>query len=220
MRIGIIGAGFIGRAVAQLVIAAGHEAMLSNSRGPQTMSSILSGIRGSQVGTIEEAAQFGDVVLVAIPLAHYRSLPARLLEGKTVLDANNYYPGRDGHIAALDRFETTTSRLLAEHLPDANVVKVFNAILAQDLVQDARPAAAPDRRALPIAADDPVAEALVIKLLDEIGFDAVDAGSLDESWRFERAKPAYCIPLDKEGLKAALAAAEREVELPDGSWRR
>ena len=138
----------------------------------------------------------------------------------SVLDANNYYPERDGHIAALDRFETTTSRLLAEHLPHSSVVKVFNAILAQDLVQDARPKAAPDRRALPIAADDPAAKALVIKLLDEIGFDAVDAGSLDESWRFERAKPAYCIPLDKEGLKVALAAAHRQVELPEGSWRR
>ncbi len=124
------------------------------------------------------------------------------------------------YIAALDRFETTTSRLLAEHLPHSSVVKAFNAILAQDLVQDARPKAAPDRRALPIAADDPAAKALVIKLLDEIGFDAVDAGSLDESWRFERAKPAYCIPLDKEGLKVALAAAHRQVELPEGSWRR
>lgn len=220
MRIGIIGAGFIGRAVAQLVIAAGHEAMLSNSRGPQTMSSVLSGIPGSQVGTVEDAAQFGEVVLVAIPLEHYRSVPAKWLEGKTVLDANNYYPERDGHIAALDRFETTTSRLLAEHLPHSSVVKVFNAILAQDLVQDARPKAAPDRRALPIAADDPAAKALVITLLDEIGFDAADAGSLDESWRFERAKPAYCKPLDKEGLKVALAAAHRQVELPEGSWRR
>ncbi|MFJ2685041.1 NADPH-dependent F420 reductase [Pseudomonas sp. NPDC087342] len=219
MRIGIIGAGFIGRAVAQLVIAAGHEAMLSNSRGPQTLSSVLSGIRGSQVGTVEEAAQFGEVVLVAIPLEHYRSLPARLLEGKTVLDANNYYPARDGHIDALDRFETTTSRLLAEHLPHSSVVKVFNAILAQDLLQDGRAKAAPDRRALPVAADDPVAKALVIQLLDEIGFDAVDAGGLDESWRFERAKPAYCIALDKTGLKAALAAAERQVEMPEGSWR-
>jgi predicted dinucleotide-binding enzyme len=220
MRIGIIGAGFIGRAVAQLVIAVGHEAMLSNSRGPQTMSSVLSGIPGSQVGTVEDAAQFGEVVLVAIPLEHYRSVPAKWLEGKVVLDANNYYPERDGHIAALDRFETTTSRLLAEHLPHSRVVKVFNAILAQDLVQHSRPIAAPDRRALPIAADDPAAKELVIKLLDEIGFDAVDAGSLDESWRFERAKPAYCLPLDKEGLKVALAAAHRQVELPDGSWRR
>ncbi len=219
MRIGIIGAGFIGRAVAQLAIAAGHEAMLSNSRGPQSLTSVTSGIPGSQVGTVEQAAGFGDVVLVAIPFEHYQSVPAQWLEGKVVLDANNYYPQRDGRIAALDRFETTTSRLLAEHLPHSSVVKVFNAILARDLERDSRPAAAPDRRALPVAADDPVAKALVIQFLDEIGFDAVDAGGLDESWRFERAKPAYCISLDKAGLKAALAAAQRDVELPDGSWR-
>ncbi|HEX8544488.1 MAG TPA: NAD(P)-binding domain-containing protein [Pseudomonas sp.] len=219
MRIGIIGAGFIGRAVAQLVIAAGHEAMLSNSRGPQTLSSVIRDIPGSQAGTIEDAANFGEVVLVAIPFEHYRSIPADWLNGKIVLDANNYYPDRDGHIAALDRFETTTSRLLAEHLPDSRVVKVFNAILADDLLQHSRPKAAADRRALPVAADDPAAKTLVIKLLDDLGFDSVDAGSLDESWRFERAKPAYCIPLDKEGLKVALAAAQRQVELPHGSWR-
>ncbi|MBM0283476.1 NAD(P)-binding domain-containing protein [Pseudomonas chlororaphis] len=219
MRIGIIGAGFIGRAVAQLALAAGHEVMLSNSRGPQTMSSVASGIRGSRIGSVEDAVQFGELVLVAIPLAHYRSLPAALLAGKTVLDANNYYPSRDGHIEALDRFETTTSQLLAEHLKGARVVKVFNAILAQDLLTDARPSGAPDRRALPIAGDDPQAKAQVVQLLDELGFDTVDGGGLADSWRFERAKPAYCIPLDKPGLRAALAQAQREVELPEGSWR-
>lgn len=214
MKIGVIGAGFIGRAVAQLALDAGHEVLLSNSRGPQTMSSVLSGILGVQVGTSEEAARFGDVVLVAIPLEHYRSVPAHWLEGKTVMDANNYYPERDGHIPELDRFETTTSRLLAEHLPHSHVVKVFNAIFAPDLTEDARPHGAAGRRALPVAADDAAAKAQVITLLDELGFDAVDAGALDESWRFERAKPAYCVPLDQAGLKAALAAAERRVELP------
>ncbi|WP_369300605.1 NADPH-dependent F420 reductase [Pseudomonas sp. N2-5-1-1] len=214
MKIGVIGAGFIGRAVAQLALAAGHEVMLSNSRGPQTMSSVLSGLLGVEVGSAEDAARFGDVVLVAIPFEHYRSVPAQWLEGKTVLDANNYYPNRDGHIAVLDRFETTTSRLLAEHLPHSHVVKVFNAIFAPDLTQDARPHGVPARRALPVAADDAAAKAQVIKLLDELGFDAVDAGGLDESWRFERAKPAYCVPLDQAGLTAALAAAERTVELP------
>lgn len=214
MKIGVIGAGFIGRAVAQLALAAGHEVMLSNSRGPQTMSSVLSGIWGVQVGSAEDAAQFGDVVLVAIPLAHYRSVPVQELEGKTVMDANNYYPERDGHIPELDRFETTTSRLLADHLPRSHVVKVFNAIFAPDLTQDARPHGAPERRALPVAADDVAAKAQVIQLLDELGFDAVDAGGLDESWRFERAKPAYCVALDQAGLKAALAAAQRTVEVP------
>jgi len=220
MRIGIIGAGFIGRAVAQLALKAGHSVMLSNSRGPQTMSSVLSGISGCEVGTAEAAARFGDVVLVAIPFEHYPSIPPAWLAGKTLWDANNYYPDRDGHIAALDRFETTTSRLLAEHFAEAKVVKVFNAILAQDLLQDGRPKGAPDRRALPIAADDPQAKAQVIEFLDQVGFDVVDGGGLDQSWRFERAKPAYCAPLDQQGLGLALAAAEREVELPLGSWRR
>lgn len=220
MKIGVIGAGFIGRAVAQLALAAGHAVMLSNSRGPQTMSSVRSGIPGVQVGSAQDAAQFGDVVLVAIPLEHYRSVPAQWLAGKTLLDANNYYPDRDGHIPALDRFETTTSRLLAEHFADSKVVKVFNAIFASDINRDARPHGAPDRRALPVAADDATAKAYVIALLDELGFDAVDAGTLDESWRFERAKPAYCVPLDKAGLKDALAAAERTVELPPAERAR
>lgn len=219
MRIGIIGAGFIGQAVAQLVIAAGHEAMLSNSRGPQTLKDVLVEIPGAQIGTLEDASAFGDVVLVAVPFNHYPTLPAEWFAGKTVLDANNYYPDRDGPIPALDAFETTTSRLLAEHLPGALVVKVFNAILADDLIRDARPSSAPDRRALPVAADDPGAKALAIRLLDEVGFDAVDAGNLDESWRFERAKPAYCIPLNKAALKTALAKAARHIELPHGSWR-
>lgn len=214
MKIGVIGAGFIARAVAQLALAAGHEVMLSNSRGPHTMSSVVSGILGVQVGSADDAAQFGEVVLVAIPLEHYRSVPAQWLHGKTVMDANNYYPDRDGHIPQLDRFESTTSRLLADHLPHSQVVKVFNAIFAPDLTLDARPHGAADRRSLPVAADDVAAKAVVIKLLDELGFDAVDAGGLDESWRFERAKPAYCVALNQTGLKEALAAAERTVELP------
>jgi hypothetical protein len=220
MRIGIIGAGFIGRAVAQRVLAAGHEAMLSNSRGPQTLTRVAASISGSHVGTVEQAVAFGDVVVVAIPFSHYRDLPADLLAGKVVLDANNYYPDRDGYIAELDRFETTTSQLLAAHLPGSRVVKVFNAILAQDLLDDGRPAGTPDRRALPIASEDQEAKSLVAHLLDEIGFDSVDGGSLKESWRFERAKPAYCIPLNKDELKVALAAARRDIELPHGSWRR
>lgn len=214
MNIGVIGAGFIGRAVAQLALAAGHEVMLSNSRGPQSMSSVLSGILGVQVGSTEEAARFGDVVLVAIPFGHYRSISPQWLEGKTVMDANNYYPNRDGHFPVLDRFETTTSRLLADHLPQAHVVKVFNAIFAPELTQDARPHGTTNRRALPVAADDAAAKAQVIRLLDELGFDAADAGGIDESWRFERAKPAYCVPFDQAGLTTALAAAERTVELP------
>lgn len=219
MKIGIIGAGYIGRAVAQILLQARQEVMLSNSRGPKTLTSVAAGIRGSQIGTLEQAAEFGDMVLVAIPLEHYRSLPAELLKGKIVLDANNYYPDRDGHIPALDQHETTTSRLLAEHLTQSTVVKAFNAILAADLLTDGHPSGADDRRALPIASDDPAATQKVANLLDQLGFDVVDAGGLNDSWRFERAKPAYCVRLNIQGLKQALAEAQRDVEVEHGSWR-
>jgi predicted dinucleotide-binding enzyme len=116
MRIGIIGAGFIGRAVARLGVMHGHEVMASNSRGPETLASMVSGI-GCRIGTVEEATAFGEVVVLAIPLNSYRSVPVAPLVGKVVLDANNYYPERDGRIADLDARKTTTSEMLARHLP-------------------------------------------------------------------------------------------------------
>lgn len=145
MRIGIIGAGFIGRAVARLGVAAGHEVMVS-SRGPRSLGSVPSGI-GCQVGAVEEAIAFGEVVVVAIPLMHYRTIPAAPLAGKVVLDANNYYPERDGHMRELDARETTTSEMLARHLPESRVVKAFNAILAVDLGKGGQPVASGKRRA-------------------------------------------------------------------------
>lgn len=219
MRIGIIGAGFIGRAVAQLGIAAGCKVMVSNSRGAETLQELAQEV-GCEVGSVEQAAGFGDVVVIAIPLKNISSLRAEMLAGKVVLDANNYYPERDGRIAELDARTTTTSELLARQLPGARIVKAFNAILARDLVRDARPVGTPQRRALPIAGDDAAAKAIATEVLDRLGYDVVDAGPLSEGWRFERAKPAYCIPFDRAGLGAALARAERDVELPHGSWRR
>ncbi len=219
MKIGIIGAGFIGRTLAWLGVQHGYEAMVSNSRGPQTLISTACAIH-VQIGTVEEAAAFGDIVVVAIPFHARASLPAAALAGKIVVDAMNYYPDRDGAIPELDRRETTTSAMVAALLPGARVVKAFNAILANDLETGGRPTGVPDRRALPIAADDAGAKAAVTAFQEQIGFDAVDAGGLEESWRFERAKPAYCVPFDNAGLKQALAAAERNVDVPEGSWRR
>ena len=218
LKVGVIGAGFIGRALATLAVQAGHAVMISNSRDPRTLGSTAVAI-GCQVGSAQQAAAFGDVVVIAIPFHAITSIPAPPLAGKVVVDANNYYPQRDGPVEALDRHHTTTSEMLAEHLPGARVVKAFNAILQADLLKDGRPNGAPARRALPIAGDDADAKTVVAGLLDEFGYDAVDAGRLTDSWRFERAKPAYCIPLDADGLKQALAAAERTVELPHGSWR-
>ena len=164
--------------------------------------------------------EFGDVVLLAIPFHAIRSLDPRLFHGKVVLDANNYYPDRDGAIPELDARQETTSGLVARHLEGAKVVKFFNAILQEDILPDARPRGSADRRALPLAGDDAQAKRLASELVDQFGYDPVDAGSLADSWRFERAMPAYCKRLNVQQLIAALDAAQRGVEVPHGSWRR
>ncbi len=219
MKIGIIGAGFIGRALATLAVKSGHEVMISNSRHPRTLGSTGVAI-GCQIGTARQAAEFGDVVFIAIPLFAYKEIPVSPLVGKIVVDANNYYPQRDGDIEELTSNASTTSELLAQHLAGAKVVKAFNAILQGDLEKDGLPSGTANRRALPIAGDDAQAKKIVTGLIDAFGFDVVDAGVLSEGWRFQRAKPAYCMPLDTAGLKQALAVAEKHVEVPHGSWRR
>lgn len=219
MRVGIIGAGLIGQAVARLAIAAGHAAMLSNSRGAESLAALARAI-GCAAGSVEQAAAFAELAVIAIPLKHYRTIPAAPLAGKIVLDANNYFPERDGRIAVLDQRQATTSGMLQEHLSGSKVVKAFNAILEKHLEADGRPPGTPGRRALPIAGDDAAAKQGAARLIDEFGFDVVDAGGLAESWRFERAKPAFCFPFDSTGLRRALAAAERAVDIEEGSWRR
>jgi predicted dinucleotide-binding enzyme len=218
LRIGIIGAGNIGQALARLAVAHGHSATLSNSRGPETLRDVVAEI-GCQAAAVIDVPSSSDVVVLTVPLAAAFELSPQVLEGRNVIDTNNYYPDRDGRIDVLDQRETTTSQMIAAHFPGATIVKAFNAILAKDLLD---PVALPNgaRRALPIAGDDAAAKETVAALQADFGYDTIDAGPLADSWRFERAKPAYCIPLDKAGLTSALAAAERGKELPDGSWRR
>lgn len=208
MKIGIVGAGFIARAVATAAIRAGHEVMVSNTRSPDTLFS-LTGTIGCKAGTPHDAAAFGDIVLIAIPLKHYLSVPVEALAGKVVLDANNYYPERDGHIDELDRSAITTSEMVARHLPQSRLVKVFNAIAAGDIDKQGVLAGSDRRRALPLAGDDPAAKVIVGELLGQFGFEAVDAGPLAEGWRFQKDTPAYCVPLDAAQLRAALGAAKR-----------
>lgn len=205
MKIGIIGAGFVGRAISKLALKAGHQVMLSNSRDPKTLFT-LTRTTQCQAGTPQQAAEFGDIVVIAIPLEAYRSVPAAPLVGKVVIDANNYYPDRDGRIPELDQHQTTTSEMLAKHLPESRIIKAFNAIRMDDLLNDGLPASAAERRALPIAGDDAQGKAIVTALLDEFGFDVVDAGGLVEGWRFEAGTPVYCVPLNQEQLKAGLQA--------------
>lgn len=208
MKIGIIGAGFVGRALAKLAIEAGHEVMLSNSRGPQTLFSLKS-MLGCEIGTAAEAVMFGDMVVIAVPLTAIGQLPADLLAGKAVIDAVNYYPERDGQVIELDDHSTTTSEYLGSFLPGAKITKAFNAIRMTDLENDGLPADNPLRRALPLAGDFPEIKAVVSALYEQFGFDTVDAGALAEGWRFQRGMPSYCVTMTKSELTAALEGATR-----------
>jgi len=219
MKIGMIGAGFIAQALALRCLQNGHAVMLSNSRGPETLATTVAGL-GCLAGTVQEAADFGDAVVLTIPFHCYRAAPIEHLAGKIVMDTCNYYPNRDGSMAALDNRLTTTSEMVAEHLVKSKVVKAFNAILAKDLEADVQIPGFSGRRALPIAGHDIDAKNMVASLHQQFGFDVVDVGELSESWRFERAKPAYCFPLSKTDLLQKLAAAQRNSELAEGSWRR
>lgn len=208
--IGLIGAGSIGSQVARLAVANGHDVVLSNSRGPETLSALVKELGPrARAGTALEAAKAGDIVVVTIPLRNYRQVPAEPLAGKIVIDTNNYYPSRDGHIPELDDESTTTSELLQAHLPRSKVVKAFNHIHAAELTTDGRPAGTKNRRALVIAGDDPEAKETVAHLLDQFGFDTVDAGPLEEGWRIQRDTPGYGPRRNADELRRDLAAARR-----------
>jgi 8-hydroxy-5-deazaflavin:NADPH oxidoreductase len=193
--VGIIGSGMIGGTVARLSVAAGHHVVLSNSRGPETLEELVAELVPlASAGTAEQAAEAGELVVVSVPVKAFSDIPAKPLAGKPVLDTGNYYPQRDGHIAELDTGALTSSGLLQRCLPDAQVVKVFNNILFKHLASLARPHGAEDRSALPIAGDSAAAKAAVTAFLDSIGYDAVDAGSLADSWRQEPGTPVYGTP--------------------------
>jgi 8-hydroxy-5-deazaflavin:NADPH oxidoreductase len=219
--LGLIGSGRIGGTVAKLAVDAGLDVVLSNSRGPETLADLCAEL-GPQARAAhgDECAVAGDLVLVSVPLLAYPSLPAASLVGKTVLDTGNYYPQRDGQIAALDARSLTDSEYLARHLPGARVVKVFNNIFFKHLQHLARPADAADRTYLPVAADDAGAKLSVVAFLDSIGYGAVDDGSLAESWRQQPGTPVYGTPYGEfenekgtpagaDVIRAALSAATR-----------
>jgi predicted dinucleotide-binding enzyme len=166
----------------------------------------------ARAATVAEAAAAGDLVIVSIPLKHYRSVPVQPLAGKVVIDTNNYYPQRDGHIPELDNESTTTSELLQAHLPASKVVKAFNHIYAAELTTHGQPAGSQNRRALVIAGDDRDAKAVVTHLLDQFGFDSVDAGPLAEGWRIQRDTPGYGPRRNAEELRRDLAAATRYAQ--------
>jgi len=193
--VGIIGSGMIGGTVARLSVAAGHRVVLSNSRGPETLQELVAELGPlATAATAGQAAEAGDLVVVSVPVKAFADIPAKPLAGKPVLDTGNYYPQRDGQVEELDTGALTSSGLLQRYLGQAQVVKVFNNIFFKHLLSLARPSGAADRTALPIAGDDQAAKAAVTAYLDSIGYDAVDAGPLAESWRQEPGTPAYGTP--------------------------
>ena len=206
--IGLIGSGHIGQAIAKQAVAHGYDVVLSNSRGPETLADLVAELGDrATAGTAEEAAASGDVVVVTVPFKAYADVPVEPLAGKVVIDTNNYYFERDGHYPEIDEGRTTPSELLADHLGSARVVKVFNAIQAAQIGTAATPAGTPNRRALPIAGDDAEAKQIVSDLVEEFGFDVVDAGPLAEGKRFDRDQPAYGAELPADALVEALAQA-------------
>ena len=182
MKIGIIGSGKIGATAARLFVQAGNEVALSNSRNGEGLQELISQLHGkAKATTIEEAARFGDVVLVAIPFGKFRTLPSDAFKGKIVIDAGNYYPNRDGKFSELDNNKTTSSELMSSHLKGARLVKAFNTIWFQHLaIQGNTKLPLEDRRAIFIAGDDSQAKETVARLVEDIGFAAVDSGFLHE----------------------------------------
>ena len=208
--IGLIGAGHIGSQLARLAVQQGDDVVVSNSRGPETLEDLVRELGPrARAGTVAQAAEAGDIVVVTIPLKSIGDVPAAPLAGKIVIDTNNYYPQRDGHISELDREQTTTAELLQRHLPSSKVVKAFNHIYAAELTTHGQPAGTPNRRALAIAGNDAEARTVVAQLIDQFGFDVVDMGGLAESWRIQRDTPGYGPRRTAEELRRDLAAAQR-----------
>lgn len=219
--LGIIGTGQIGSTVARLAVAAGHTIVLSNSRGPETLADMVAEL-GTQASTATSAgaAAASDLVVVAVPVNAFPSLPAAALAGKTVIDTCNYGPERDGPVPELDDTTLTSSQLLQQSLPDAVIVKAFNTIFFKHLLALARPAGAPDRSFLPIAGDAAEANAAVTEFIESIGYAVVDTGQLADSWRQETSTPVWGSPYgpysdeqgrpaDESTIRAALASAQR-----------
>ncbi|HZU26154.1 MAG TPA: NADPH-dependent F420 reductase [Bryobacteraceae bacterium] len=212
MKIGVIGAGNIGGALTRRFTQLGHEVFVANSRGPESLAD-LAKETGAKPVTAQEAARAGEVVVVTIPEAKIPALPKDLFAGVpddvVVIDTGNYYPrNRDGRIAGIEA-GVTESRWVSQQL-GRPVIKTFNNIYAQHLQERGKPKGSPGRIALPVAGDDPKAKAVVMRLVDELGFDPVDAGGLDESWRQQPGTPVYAADFDADGVRRALAAATPE----------
>jgi predicted dinucleotide-binding enzyme len=211
MKIGIIGAGHIGGTLTRRLTALGHQVSVANSRGPQTLTD-LARETGATPVTSSEAARGNDLVIIAIPEGRVPELPEDLFAGVpddvAVVETGNYYPQRDGRIAEIE--DGMPESRWVERQVGRPVIKAFNNIYARDLMEAGKPAGSPGRIALPVAGDDAAAKGKVLQLIDELGFDGVDAGGLDESWRQQPGTPVYATNLDADGVRRALAEASPE----------
>ena len=211
MRIGIIGAGNIGGTLTRRLTALGHQVSVANSKGPESLAD-LARKTGAKAVTAKEAARAGEIVVVTIPEGKVRNLAKDLFAGVpasvVVVDTGNYYPQRDGRIEEIEA-GTPESAWVSQQI-GRPVIKAFNNIYAKDLMENGRPPGAPNRIALPVAGDDANAKQTVMQLIDELGFDPVDAGALAESWRQQPGSPVYTTNLPAAGVRRALAEAKSE----------
>jgi predicted dinucleotide-binding enzyme len=208
--IGFIGSGHIGSSVARAAIGSGYDVVMSNSRGPETLTELIDDLGPhARAATVTEAAEAGDFVVVTVPMGAIPSIPVEPLAGKIVIDTNNYYFERDGRMPEIEDHSITVSGILQRHLPESKVAKGFNHIQSAQILSDATPHGTAKRRALATASDHPDAIELVTRFFDEIGFDTVVIGPLAESWRIDRDMPGYGGKLDADELRAKLAEAKR-----------
>jgi len=214
--LGFIGSGNIGSTLARLAIGQGHDVVMSNSRGPDTLADLVADLGPhAAAATAEDAAAAADIAVVTIPLKNIDQVPVDPLRGKVVIDTNNYYPQRDGTIADLDDESTTVSEMLQAHLPDSQVVKAFNHIMASDLGSQGQPVGSPGRRALIVAGDDAGARSRVASLIGTFGYDVLDIGPLAEGWRIQRDTPGYVGRFTTEELAEKVQEARRYADTDD-----
>lgn len=205
MRIGIVGGGRVGGTLARLFSKAGHEVTVANSRGPETLRGLADELGGQvHAATADEAARFGDMVVMSVPFGRYTELPVEPVAGKTVIDTGNYYPDRDGHYPELDQDRTTSSELLQRHLDGARVVKAFNTMRWDHLREYGRQSSAMQRYGIPVSGDDVGAKRRVADLIEQVGFEPVDAGSLAEGRRQQPGSAVYLADLSGADLHSRL----------------
>lgn len=209
--IGIIGAGNVGQSIAKAAVAHGYDVVLSNTQGPDSLTDVVKKLGPhASAATPEEAAARADLAVVAVPITTIAQVPVEPLEGKVVISTINYFPDRLGHITQIDNGTTTAPGLLQAHLPKSKVVRAFSMINAADMSDDGHPEGDPKRRALALSGDDPDARKIVADLYNQFGFDALDLGGLDQSWRVDAGQKAFVTRQNLAELKQNVANAKRQ----------